>query len=328
MKALLSRSPVKHRWRSTAVTAFAVVAVAILAACSASPPAATTTPSLDAARDKLAQIRARGTLLLPVDPAYPPASFAVAGARRPADTHCSSDQLTGAEVDGYDVATGKLIAAALGVEPCFLMPTWTELLAGSWGDRWDVAFSSIGITRERMDALLFTRPYYGTPERFYVATGSAVDRMESLSGRRIGVCTGCFADLYLQKRLDLPGEDVEYVVDAAEIVGYAVERSGLQDVADGRLAAFLCQETAGQQAIDEGLGLRAIEPAAYTAFPAGALDRGSGLASRPFLDELDRILSAALDDGTLGELSVTYFGRDYAAPAASFDPASITQTIP
>ena len=316
--------------RSThaALAALAVAAVASLAACTGSSPGATATSFIDPAQDKLAQIRARGTILLPVDTAYPPASFAAPLARRPAETQCSPDQLTGAEVDGYDVATGKLVAEALDVEPCFLTPTWTELLAGSWGDRWDVAFSSIGITRERMNALVFTRPYYGTPERFYVAAGSAVERMEALSGRRIGVCTGCFADLYLQKRLDLPGAGVEYVVDSAEIVGYAVERSGLQDVADGKLDAFLCQETAGQQAIDEGLGLRAIEPAAYSAFPAGALDRGSGLAIKPFLDELNGILTAALDDGTLGGLSITYFGRDYAAPAASFDPESIGQTIP
>lgn len=302
--------------------------MSLLGACSAPPQSSGTAAPVDPGPDKLAQIRGRGTLVLPVDPAYPPASFAVSGAQRATDTRCSPGQLTGAEVDGYDVATGKLVAEALGVEPCFVTPTWTELLAGSWGDRWDVAFSSIGITRGRMDALIFTRPYYGTPERFYVTAGSPVERMEALGGRSIGVCTGCFADLYLQQRLDLPGADVEYAVDNAEIVGYAVERSGLQDVADGKLDAFLCQETAGQQAIDEGLSLRALEPAAYTAFPAGAIDRDSGLASRPFLDELNRILTAALDDGTLAELSMAHFGRDYAAPAASFDPESIGQTVP
>ena len=305
---------------------FAGICLALVAtACSgqASQP-----PSVDPATDKLAQIRTRGTLVLPIDPAYPPASFIVAGAKRAVDTRCSPDQLTAAEVDGYDVATGGLVADALGVEPCMVTPTWTEVLSGTWGDRWDVAFVSIGITRQRMDALVFTRPYYGTPERFFVAAGSGIQRMEALSGLRIGVCTGCFADLYLQKRLDLPGGDVEYLVDDAEIVGYAVERSGLQDVADGKLDAFLCQETAGQQAIDEGLGLRPIEPEAYTAFPAGALDRGSHLAIGPLLDELNRILTAALDDGRLSQLATTYFDHDYAALAAAFDPASIDQTVP
>lgn len=304
-----------------------VVLAAVLGACSATQDSSAAR-SADPATDKLAQVLARGTLRLPTDPAYPPASFAVPGAKRAQGTRCGPDQLTAPELDGYDVATGKLVADALGVEPCFLVPTWTELLAGNWGDRWDVAFASIGITSDRMERLVFTRPYYATPERFFVAAGSSTERMEELSGRRIGVCTGCFADLYLQKLLDLPGQDVAYNVDDAEIVGYAVERSGLQDVADGTLDAFLCQETAGQQAIDEGLGLRALEPAAYAAFPGGALDRSSNLDLKPFLDELNRVLDARLADGTLATLSTTYFHRDYAAPAADFDVGLLNQTIP
>ena len=102
----------------------------------------------------------------------------------------------------------------------------------------------------------------------------------------------------------------------------------LNRISNGKLDAFLCQETAGQQAIDEGLALRGIEPAAYTAFPAGALDRASGLAVMPFLDEINNILGARLQDGTLGGLSTTYFGRDYASPTVNFDLESIGQTIP
>jgi polar amino acid transport system substrate-binding protein len=305
--------------------ASSVVALLVMA-CSG--PAASVSAKPDPATNKLAQVLDRGTLRLPTDPAYPPASYAVTGATRASGTRCAPDQMTAPELDGYDVAAGKLIARDLGVEPCFLAPTWSELLAGNWGDRWDVAFASIGLTKGRMGTLLFTRPYYGTPERFYVLASGPAQRLEQLDGKRIGVCTGCFADLYLQKRLDLPGEAVTYRVDSAEIVGYAVERQGLQDVADGKLAAFLCQETAGQRAIDEGLALRALEPAAYTAFPAGALDRTSGLQVKTFLDELNRILGARLKDGSLSGLSTTYFGHDYAAPAAAFDLASIVQTVP
>jgi polar amino acid transport system substrate-binding protein len=305
------------------------ITVALAAACSGGP-SMTSGPSAGsptAHRDKLAQIQARGTLVLPVDPAYPPASFGVEGATRGAGTACASNQLTAAEVDGYDVATGKLVAEKIGVEPCFVTPTWVQLLSGHWGDRWDIAFSSIGITTERMKDLYFTRPYYATPERFYVRTGSSTQTIEDLDGRRIGVCSGCFADLYLQKRLDIPGQKVEYQVDDAVIVPYSVERGGLEDVSTGKLDAFLCQETAGDQAINEGLLLRAIDPAPYAAFPAGAVDRSSGLEVRSFVDRVNGILAAALQDGSLSRLSTQHFGTDYASPAASFDVGALHQTV-
>ena len=162
--------------------------------------------------DKLAIVTGRGTLLLPTDTAYPPASFAVKSAARRPDTECAENELTGPEVDGYDVAVSKAVAAALKLEPCFVTPTFTQQLAGNWGDRWDVAFTSIGIVRSRMRNLYFTQPYYATPERFFVRRGGPIRRIEQLDGARIGVCTGCFADLYLQRRLDIPGTEVGYRV--------------------------------------------------------------------------------------------------------------------
>jgi ABC-type amino acid transport substrate-binding protein len=301
----------------------AIFAAGLIAACASGAPGGTVGPSpatsLDPARDLLAHVLERETVVLPVDPAYPPASFAVEGARRPAETKCAENQLTGAEVDGYDVATAKLVAEALGLEPCFVTPTWTQLLAGHWADRWDVAFSSIGITTSRMAQLLFTRPYYATPERFYVKPASGLTAIDGLDGRRIGVCASCFADLYLQKRLDIPGLALEYSVDNAVIVPFSVERSGLEEVGQGSLDAFLCQETAGDQAIAEGVDLVALEPAPYAAYPAGAIDKSSSYELRPFLDRVNEILGDRLGDGTLKRLSTQHFGKDYATLAQSFD---------
>jgi ABC-type amino acid transport substrate-binding protein len=81
--------------------------------------------------DKLAIVTGRGTLLLPTDTAYPPASFVVKSAERRPDTECAENELTGPEVDGYDVAVSKAVAAALRLEPCFVTPTFTQQLAGS-----------------------------------------------------------------------------------------------------------------------------------------------------------------------------------------------------
>lgn len=95
------------------------IALLLLSACSSTGGAAQSSSTLgNPSKDRLAAILARGTLVLPTDPKYPPASFAVRGAKRATDTKCAANQLTGPEVDGYDVAVGKAVAAALGVEPC------------------------------------------------------------------------------------------------------------------------------------------------------------------------------------------------------------------
>jgi polar amino acid transport system substrate-binding protein len=297
---------------------------AVLSGCGAgAAPSATSDP----ATDKLAQIQARGTLILPTDPAYPPSSFKVDGAVRAADTKCQVNQLTRTELDGYDVATGNLIADAIGVEPCYVVPTWAEMIAGHWGDRWDIAFASIGVTQERMPGLFFTQPYEGSPERFWVRKDSPAMHMSDLDGKRIGVCTGCFADLYLQKTLTIPGVKVDFQVDGATIVGYAVEASGMQDVADGKLDAFLSADTTGKAANDQGLALRGIEPAAYIGIPAGAIDKTSGRSVKSLYDLVNATLKARFADGTLKALSMKYFGEDYATPASAIDPADFKQDV-
>ncbi len=63
------------------------------------------------------------TLVLFTDPEYAPQSFRVEGAARPARSKCAPNELTSAEISGYDADTGKLVAGELGVEPCFVTPS-------------------------------------------------------------------------------------------------------------------------------------------------------------------------------------------------------------
>ena len=120
---------------------------------------------------------------------------------------------------------------------------------------------------------------------------------------------------------------IDFKVDGAQIVGYAVEVSGLQDVVDGKLDAFLCADTVAQGLIDLGAPLRGIEPAAYIGIPAGAIDKSSGLTQKALYDLVNETLAARFADGTLKGLSMKYFGHDYATAAAGIDPAGFGQDV-
>ena len=62
--------------------------------------------------------------------------------------------MTANQMAGYDADTGKLVAKRLGVEACFVTPTWSEIISGHWGDRWDISYGSGAINSDRANAPL------------------------------------------------------------------------------------------------------------------------------------------------------------------------------
>src|SRR5262245_57432864 len=104
------------------------VAVTLVGACGGDD--SSESPSADPSKDKLAQIHQRGTLVGYAELDYPPQSIRVDGATRATDTKCLPNQITAQEVTGFDVETTKLVAGELGVEACFVQPTWTEVTSG------------------------------------------------------------------------------------------------------------------------------------------------------------------------------------------------------
>ena len=284
-------------------------------------PSATGDPSTD----KLAQILARGTLVGYFEPEFPPQSFAVEGAARPADTKCAEDQLTAAEVDGFDIRTTTLVAEALGVEACFVTPTWTEVTAGNWGDRFDIVYGSGSINSDRMERLWMTQPYYAVPVSYFVHEDSPYQAPGDLDGLKIGTCASCSQELYLLAELEIPGIVIEPSVQNPEIVTFQIETPGLRALADGKIDAFLAADPVGQGQIDEGLPLRRLDPPAFTYYPSGFVDKSSGLSVAAFVERVNEIILQAESDGKLQALSEEWFGTDYVSAAAAFDLDAIGQ---
>jgi polar amino acid transport system substrate-binding protein len=306
-----------------AVVALAIAAVATAGA--SSQPLAS--KGGDPSTDKLAQVLARGTLVLFTDPAYPPQSFAVKGAKRPANTKCAANQITAPEIAGYDAGTGKLVARALGVEPCFVTPSWTEVTGGNWGDRWDLAYGSGAVDFDRMDVLYMTQPYYTTPTNFFVPVTSRARKPADLSGKRVGACAGCTMEAYLRGTLHLPGTAIGHLVKKPKIVTFETEVPGLAATAKGTIDAFLCSEPVGLGAIKNGAKLRKLAQPAYYSFKTGYVDKTSGLSVAAFVTRVDQIVKGLQRNGALRALSLKYFGKDYASKAADFNLGSIGQTV-
>ncbi len=285
-------------------------------------------PKEKEAADLLEKVTNRGTLIIATDPAYPPASQLVEGVTRPKDTKCAADQRVAAEFVGFDIDTAVEVARRLGVEACFVTPDWTLITGGNWSDRWDISIGSMTITAERMDKLYFTFPYYVGIEAFYVHKDSPVQSIEELSGKKIGACSGCTYEYYLDKTLAVPGLDIDFLVDNPQFVGYDTDVPALQDLALGdgvRLDAVMTGMNIGDESIVSGLPLRRLEPTITYSFNGGAVDKAFGVNPVPLVKKVGEIILAMHQDGTLKRYSMDRFGYDCVTDAAIFDLDALEQ---
>ncbi len=306
--------------------------------------------------DKLAEILARGYMIVSTDPAYPPQSELVETAQRLQTTNCPSDTQTANQMTGFDIDVAIAIADKLGVEACFLTVAWDMITAGSWANRWDISVGSMTITPERMTKLYFTQPYYTTPAAFFVYnTNTTFTQPSDLSGTvpppqtflqkawnfilnifnrgtdlnpKVGACSGCTYDAYVAGTLAIPGETINFVVKDATFVGYETDLYALQDLALGdgvRLDAVLTAQPTGAAEIDKGQPFKQLGDPVYFEYLAGAVDKESTPDPVPFLKKVSEVILGLNTDGTLLQLSNKYYGLDLTTAATSFDLAALNQ---
>jgi polar amino acid transport system substrate-binding protein len=280
--------------------------------------------------DKLSEILARGTLVIATDSDYPPNSELKQGAIRTADTKCSRNEYTADEFTGYNVAVATEIARRLGLEPCFVTPTRTEIISGSWSDRWDIHIGSLAITPERMKVMYFTQPYYAGPVSLFVnKNNTAYTEPGDLSGKRVGVCAGCILEHYLEGTLELPGQKIDFVIRNATIVAYENEAVALEDLSLGdgaKLDGVLTNQPLGEDAIKNGLPLRQLGRPVFYDYDGAAVDKKSGRDPVPFVQNVTGIIKDMNRDGTLFALSQKYYGRDLVSETSRFNTSVLWQT--
>lgn len=245
----------------------------------------------------LAEICERGEITVSTDPAYPPQS--------------SLNDQTG-EYEGFDIDVATEIAKRLGVDVAWEAPSWDVITAGSWNGRWDMSVGSMTPTNDRQQVLYFTQPYNYTPAVVVVgADDSAVnDLATDLDGKRIGVCSACTYEQFLDKSLNIEGYTFDFVVDDAEIVGFDTDTTALQDLATGRLDAVITSVTTAQGYIDAGNPVKIVgEPVFYEPLSVG-FDKSADPSAESLFEAVDEIVGGMHEDGTLTSFSEKWYGLD------------------
>jgi polar amino acid transport system substrate-binding protein len=253
--------------------------------------------STDATDDLLAEVCDAGELKVSTDPAYPPQS--------------SLNEKTN-EYEGFDIDVATEVAHRLGVKVAWETPSWDVITAGSWNGRWDTTVGSMTPTNDRQEVLYFTQPYNYTPAVVVVLADdeSVTDLTTDLDGKKIGVCSGCTYEQFLNKELDIEGYEFDFVVDDAEVSGYDTDTTALQDLANGRVDAVITAATIAQGYIDAGNPVKIVgDPIFYEPLSVG-FDKSSDPSSESLYEAVDAIVADLHEDGTLSSLAEQWYGLD------------------
>jgi polar amino acid transport system substrate-binding protein len=254
------------------------------------------------ATDLLKQVCDKGVLTVSTDPAYPPQS--------------SLNEQTG-KYEGFDIDVATEIAKRLGVKVAWQTPAWDVITAGSWNGRWDTTVGSMTPTNDRQKVLYFTQPYNYTPAVVVVPANdtSVNDLSTDLDGKKIGVCSGCTYEQYLEKKLAINGYTFDFIIDDAQVSGYDTDTTALQDLVNGRLDAVITSATTAQGYIDAGNPVKIVgDPVFYEPLAVG-FDKSSDPSSQSLYEAVDKIVGQMHDDGKLTAMSKKWYdGQDFTTP--------------
>jgi polar amino acid transport system substrate-binding protein len=132
----------------------------------------------------------------------------------------------------------------------------------------------------------------------------------------------------LNGTLKLPGENIEYRIQDAQVVAYENEDPAIEDLSLGdgvKLDAVMTLLPKARSAIADGKPVRLLDDDLIVAYASVTLDRSASRSNIRLWNELNRIIDDLHGSGRLSELSLQYQGEDLAQEAATFDITTLNQ---
>ena len=241
----------------------------------------------ESADTSLADIQAKGTLILGLDDTFPPMGF------RDEDTN---------EIIGYDIDLATEVAARLGVELICQPIDWAakemELADGNI----DCIWNGMSITDERLESMAMSLPYMNNQIVLVVKDSSGIASIDDLAGKSLGVQSGSFAEEVLETY-----EEYADLYAAVETLPYDEYLTALMDLQQGGVDGVLIDLVVAEYRI-AGLGdeslivVDSLEDDLY-----GIGFRKADVALR---DAVNDTLKAMEADGTIETISTKWFGKN------------------
>ena len=194
-----------------------------------------------------------------------------------------------ADVIGFDVDVGAEIASRLGVELNYVTGEWSGLIEGLRSGRYDGILGSMAITKDRLQTVNFSIPYYYSGAQLVVRSDSGITDPAEMNGCPVAVATG-----------------TNYVEDAdtlgADTKLYDDDNLTLMELISGRVDGVITDRLVALQAMNE---IKGGEDLALCGEILRLEEMGIAINKEDtsLLNKIDEILQAMHDDGTMTAIS-------------------------
>ncbi|MBU0778516.1 transporter substrate-binding domain-containing protein [Loktanella salsilacus] len=200
---------------------------------------------------------------------------------------------TGANV-GFEVDLVNAVAEKLGRGVEIVNIPFQGLFSAVQSGRVDIAMSSITITQERLESVTFAQPYYDSDQSLTVAADGPAS-LDEMSGKVVGVDTGSTGDMWATENA------AEY--GFATINRYEGLAPAMLDLAAGRIAGYISDIPALQYYVKDKPELKVVQRIA-----TGEAYSMMFAKDAPLATEVNDVLSALKEDGTVAALHEKWFG--------------------
>ncbi len=200
---------------------------------------------------------------------------------------------------GFEVELAEAMCEEMKANCEFVIQAWDGMIPGLLARKFDLIMSSMSITPERAERVLFSEPYYNTPGGWFARTdfNTDVTDMDAMKGKVVGVQRGTTMDTYVTENMG----------GIVTIKRYTTADDMVLDLEGQRLDVVFVDYPVGEQTILGKEGFKEVgEPV--------KLGEGVGVAMRKRDTKLAEQVNAALrtlkEDGTYDTIMKKYFSYD------------------
>ena len=236
----------------------------------------------------LADVLAKGKLVMGFDEAYPPMSFV--------------DE--SGEYTGFDIDLAREVASRLGVELVFQPISWDAKVMELEAGNIDCIWSGMTMTEELCEQVLFSMPYMANEQILLVRADSGIASVEDLAGKSLGTQAGSSSVTVLDAN-----PQVKDIIEGGEPNLYDDFVVALMDLSLGNIDVLLIDSVVGNYYIAQQ-----EDPTVFAVLPEVLEAEEYGIAFRlgetTLADAINEQLIALADDGTLDEIRSAWFAND------------------
>src|SRR5690554_3277002 len=203
------------------------------------------------------------------------------------------------DLTGFEVDLARAMCEEVKANCELVVQAWDGMIPGLLARKFDAIMSSMSITPERAERVLFSEPYYITPGGWFARNDFDTDVTDkaAMKGKTVGVQRGTTMDTFVTEELG----------NVVTVKRYTTADDMVLDLEGQRLDVVFLDYPVGEQTLMNRDGFKEVgEPV--------KLGDGVGVAMRKRDKEMAEEINAALEtlknDGTYDAIMKKYFAYD------------------